>query len=107
MTTRHKTSSRRAAREGFALIELLVVIAIIAILAALLLPALSSAKEKSQRGVCENNVRQAALAAAPGWGPRPSGVPQANRQLAGVDWNSNAEIDYLIGEAMKPLFPTR
>ena len=69
-------------RTSFTLIELLVVIAIIAILAAILLPALNSARERGRSASCINNLKQQGMAC--------TFYADANHEQLPVDYNDHS-----------------
>jgi prepilin-type processing-associated H-X9-DG protein len=85
------STPRHFTKPGFTLVGLLVIIAVVAILAAMLLPALASAKRKAQRINCVNNLKQDGLAFRLWEGDNGDKYPMA------VSTNKGGTMEYVEG----------
>jgi prepilin-type N-terminal cleavage/methylation domain-containing protein/prepilin-type processing-associated H-X9-DG protein len=112
--TGQRRHPRRRATQGFSLPELLVVIGIIALLLALLMPALSAAREQGKRAKCAANLMQIGLAAQMHVNEHRGYLPTAGWQWdavgdvadpAGLEDAGEHRYDYYLDEGTKRPLP--
>jgi prepilin-type N-terminal cleavage/methylation domain-containing protein len=84
-----KTKFQRLHTAHFTLIELLVVVAIIGILVSILLPALSSARKKTETAVCMSNLKQIYTATATYSAKNNNFFPQTLSGGGYISWDDN------------------
>jgi prepilin-type N-terminal cleavage/methylation domain-containing protein/prepilin-type processing-associated H-X9-DG protein len=95
------STQQRLPRTGFTLIELLVVIAIIAILAALLVPAMRNALDRTKSVTCQSNLHQAAVAMIQYANDHDSVMPAYwdnpthNKWGPVIHWHTTIGVDYM------------
>ena len=97
----HLTKGNNMKKKPFTLIELLVVIAIIAILAAILMPALSSARERAKTSGCTNNLKNVAFAMlryADDYNGRAKSCGASNN-----DWTTKNSSIYMLGPSYQAI----
>ena len=95
MMCKPSVSHGKVKQSCFTLIELLVVIAIIAILAAILLPALSKARERGKAAACLSNLRQIGAALSQYANDNHGYIPNINTYTVKIPYMTTLFFPYI------------
>jgi prepilin-type N-terminal cleavage/methylation domain-containing protein len=99
-----RAMKKHLSHRGFTLVELLVVITIIGMLMALLIPAVSGARESARRALCHNNLKQMALATL-SYGARHHGELPGYVNVVGKSSDTSNSVPGIIGTWAVALLP--